>query len=470
MAQVNSIESEVMDPPARSNSFSELPLLAIVGLPNVGKSTLFNRLSGAKRAIVDKLPGVTRDRNYSEVKWRGRRFLLIDTGGFEPDPKTALKEQIQEQSRLAIEEADVIMMLFDANAGLSPLDREAVKLLRGVKKPVFFAVNKVDTKPKEKLLYEFFALGLSEIFPLSAEHGLGLSALMDRVVGAFPRRKENRAGGEGREQSLCLAIVGRPNVGKSTLVNRLLGYERSVVDPLPGTTRDALDSPLTWGKEQYTLVDTAGIRRKARITDRIERYSVVRALRSVDRGVLLIHLLDAPEGVTSQDAQILSYAHKRGKGVILVVNKWDTVSRVPAGTRGYSKQVYEKLPFIDFAPIVFISALTGLGIPRLMKLVLQVSLSQRRWIRTSTLNQVLHEVVRKHPPAPFRGREVKLYYATQTAICPPTFTIFVNYLKGISSNYERYLIHQLREAFEMQISPMSLVLRARRERRGVGRR
>ncbi len=469
MAQVNSIESEVMDPPARPNSFSQLPLLAIVGLPNVGKSTLFNRLSGAKRAIVDNLPGVTRDRNYSEVKWRGRRFLLIDTGGFEPDPKTALKEQIQEQSRLAIEEADVIMMLFDAKAGLSPLDREAVKLLRVVKKPVFFAANKVDTKPKEKLLYEFFALGLSEIFPLSAEHGLGLSALMDRVVGAFPRRAENRVGVEGGEQSLCLAIVGRPNVGKSTLVNRLLGYERSVVDSLPGTTRDALDSPLTWGKEQYTLVDTAGIRRKARITDRIERYSVVRALRSVDRGVLLIYLLDGLEGVTSQDAQILSYALRRGKGVILVVNKWDTIPRL-AGTRAYSKQVYEKLPFIDFAPIVFISALTGLGISRLMKLVQQVSLSQRRWIRTSTLNQVLHEVVRKHPPAPFRGREVKLYYATQTAICPPTFTIFVNYLKGISSNYERYLIHQLREALEMQISPMSLVLRARRERRGVGRR
>jgi len=458
-----------MDLPARPNSYSQLPLLAIVGLPNVGKSTLFNRLSGAKRAIVDNLPGVTRDRNYSEVKWRGRRFLLIDTGGFEPDPKTALNEQIQEQSRLAIEEADVIMMLFDAKAGLSPLDREAVKLLRVVKKPVFFAANKVDTKPKENLLYEFFALGLSEIFPLSAEHGLGLSALMDRVVGAFPRRAEKRVGAEGGEQSLCLAIVGRPNVGKSTLVNRLLGYERSVVDSLPGTTRDALDSPLIWGKEQYTLVDTAGIRRKARITDRIERYSVVRALRSVDRGVLLIYLLDGLEGVTSQDAQILSYALRRGKGVILVVNKWDTIPR-PASTRGYSKQVYEKLPFIDFAPIVFISALTGLGIPRLMKLVQQVSLSQRRWIRTSTLNQALHEVVRKHPSAPFRGREVKLYYATQTAICPPTFTIFVNYLKGISSNYERYLIHQLREALEMQISPMSLVLRARRERRGVGRR
>ena len=470
MVQLNSARYGVVEASARPTISSQLPLLAIVGRPNVGKSTLFNRLARARKAIVDNLPGVTRDRNYCEAKWRGRRFFLIDTGGFEPDPKTALKEQIQEQSRLAIEEADVIVLLFDARVGLVPPDRDVVKLLRRAKKPVLFAVNKVDTKPREDLLYEFYSLGLSEIFPLSAEHGLGLSALMDRVVGAFPNREGDEARGEEQEESSRLAIVGRPNVGKSTLVNRLLGYDRSVVDPLPGTTRDALECPLTWGEESYQLVDTAGIRRKARITDRIERYSVIRALRSVDRGDLLIHLLDGPEGVTGQDAQILGYALQRGKGLVLAVNKWDLVPRVPTGARGYGEQVFEKLPFIDFAPVVFISAHTGFGIPRLMRLVQQVSISQRRWIRTSTLNQALREVVRRHPPPPFRGREVKIYYTTQTAICPPTFTLFANFTEGISPNYERYLIHQLRAALEMEISPLRLVLRARREKRGVGRK
>ncbi len=470
MVQLISARIGMMEALARPNSSDQTLLLAIVGRPNVGKTTLFNRLSGARKAIVNNLPGVTRDRNYGEAKWRGRRFLLIDTGGFEPDPETALKEQIQEQSRLAIEEADVIVLLLDAKVGLSPLDREAVELLRRVKKPVLFAVNKVDTKPKEDLLYEFYSLGLSEIFPLSSEHGLGITELMDRVFGAFPRREGDEVQGEDRENSSRLAIVGRPNVGKSSLVNRLLGYGRSIVDPLPGTTRDPLDSPFHWGEESYTLVDTAGIRRKARITDQIERYSVIRALRSVDRGDVLIHLLDGPEGVTSQDAQILGYALQRGKGLVLAVNKWDLVPRVSAGAKAYGTQVNEKLPFIDFAPIVFISALTGFGIPKLMNLVQQVSKSQRRWIRTSILNQALRGVVRKHPPPIFRGREVKIYYATQTAICPPTFTLFANFTKGISPNYERYLIHQLRAALKMEITPLRLVLRARREQRGVGRK
>jgi GTP-binding protein len=470
MVQLNSARYGRMEALARPNSPDQPPLLAIVGRPNVGKSTLFNRLAGARKAIVNDLPGVTRDRNYGEAKWRGRRFLLIDTGGFEPDPKSELKEQIQEQSRLAIEEADVIVLLFDAKVGLSPLDREAVELLRRVKKPVLFAVNKVDTKSKEDLLYEFYSLGLSEIIPLSAEHGLGLSELMDRVFSSFPSKEGDGARGEDREKSSRLAIVGRPNVGKSSLVNRLLGYGRSVVDPLPGTTRDSLDSPLNWGEESYTLVDTAGIRRKARITDHIERYSVIRALRSVDRGDMLIHLLDGPEGVTGQDAQILAYVLQRGKGLVLAVNKWDLIPRVSAGAKGYGEQVYEKLPFIDFAPMVFISAVTGFGIPKLMKLVQQVSISQRRWIRTSTLNQALREVIRKHSPPTFRGREVKIYYATQTAICPPTFTLFANFTKGISPDYERYLIHQLRAALEMEITPLRLVLRARREKRGVGRK
>jgi len=376
--------------PERSPGF-----VAIVGRPNVGKSTLFNRLTGGKSAIVDNLPGVTRDRNYSEAKWRGKKFFLIDTGGFEADPNSALKKQIQEQSRLAIEEADVIVFLLDGKMGLNPLDREAVSLLRQVKKPVFFAVNKIDTKPKENLLYEFYALGLSEIFPLSAEHGLGISELMDRMMAALSGLDED--GIKKEASSSSLAIVGRPNVGKSTLVNRLLGYERSVVDPQPGTTRDALECPLTWKKEQYTLVDTAGIRRRARIADRIERYSVLRSLRSVDRGDVIIHLLDGPEGITSQDAQILAYTLQRGKGMVLAVNKWDLIPKDPKEHRNLSKPDNWKPEFLDFAPVVFISALTGYGLSELMKLVHQVSVVQQRWIRTSTLNQTLQEMVKTIP-------------------------------------------------------------------------
>ena len=456
---LDTIAEQALDrSPERSSGF-----VAIVGRPNVGKSTLFNRLTGGKTAIVDNFPGVTRDRNYGEAKWRGRNFFLIDTGGFEADPNSALKEQIQEQSRLAIEEADVIVFLLDGKLGLNPLDREAVSLLRRVKKPVFFAVNKIDTKPKENFLYEFYALGLSEIFPLSAEHGLGISELMDRMMAALSGLGEDETDEEA--PSSRLAIVGRPNVGKSTLVNRLLGYERSVVDPQPGTTRDALECPLTWKKEQYTLLDTAGIRRRARIADRIERYSVVRSLRSVDQGNVIIHLLDGPEGITSQDSQILAYTLERGKGMVLAVNKWDLIPKDPKGNRNLNKPDNWRPEFLDFAPVVFVSALTGYGLTELMKLVQQVSVAQQRWIRTSTLNQTLREMVRRHTPPQYRRREVKFYYGTQTDICPPTFTLFVNYVKGVPVSYERYLIHQLRSKLKLEHSPIRLLLRARRERR-----
>jgi GTP-binding protein len=433
----------------------------------VGKSTLFNRLTGGRKAIVDNLPGVTRDRNYGEAEWYGKRLLLIDTGGFEPDPETGLKKQIQEQSRLAIEEADVILFLFDGKTGLNPLDRDAVNLLRQVEKPVFFAVNKIDTQPKESHLYEFYALGLNEIFPLSAEHGLGVSELLDRIVEAFPASQNDGAEveEEERERPLSLAIVGRPNVGKSTLVNRLLGYERSVVDSVPGTTRDAVDSPFSLGEEEYTLVDTAGIRRKARIVDRIERYSVIRSLRSVDRGDLVIHLLDGPEGVTDQDAQILAYAFQRGKGLVLAVNKWDLVAQDQRETKTYSEEVYHKLSFLDFAPLVFISALGGYGIQRLMETVRRVALSYQRRIQTSTLNQALREVVKRHSPPLAQGREVKFFYATQTALRPPTFTLFVNSPTGVTPSYERYLVHRLRPILGLEGSPIRLILRARRDER-----
>ena len=454
-----------------------LPVLAIVGRPNVGKSSLFNRLTRERKAIVNNLPGVTRDRNYAEVEWYGRRFVLIDTGGFETNPEKGLKEQIQEQSRLAIEEADAILFLFDGKEGLNPLDEDAVKLLRQVQKPRFFAVNKIDTQPKEGHLYEFYALGLNEIFPLSAEHGLGLSELMDRIVETFPAGQE--AGESKEDQSeeqtkekleeeekarpLSIAIVGRPNVGKSSLVNRLLGYDRSVVDARPGTTRDAVDSPLQIGEELYTLVDTAGVRRKSRIVDQIERFSVIRSLRSVDRGDLIIHLLDGPEGVTDQDAQILAYAFQRGKAVVLAVNKWDLVDRDQGTMKSYSERVYRKLSFVNFAPLVYISALTGYGVEKMMETARKVASSYQRKVRTSKLNQVLQEIVKGHTHPLARGREVKFFYATQTGLRPPTFMLFVNSPKGVTTSYQRYLVHQLRLALRLKHSPIRLLLRGRRD-------
>jgi GTP-binding protein len=438
-----------------SNVIRRLPVLALVGRPNVGKSTLFNRLAGQRKAIVDDLPGVTRDRNYSEVEWYGQKFLLIDTGGFEPDSQTPLKKQVQEQTRLAIEEADVVLFLFDGKAGLNPLDRDAVNLLRKVNRPVLFAVNKIDTQAKTSALYEFFALGLKELFPLSAEHGLGLSELMDRIVDLFPpelkEQKEDAEDDEAKSpRPMALAIVGRPNVGKSTLVNRLLGYERSVVDAEPGTTRDAVYSPFTFGGERYTLVDTAGIRRKARIADRVERYSVIRSLRSVDRGDLVICLLDGPEGL------------------VLAVNKWDLAPQERRNLQSASEQIYRKLAFVDFAPLVFISALNGFGIEKMMEAAQKVVSSYQRRIQTSLLNQVLRDLFTTNPPPLARGRQVKFFYATQTASRPPTFTLFVNSPKGIASSYERYLIHQARPALGLQGSPIRLVLRARREEKVKG--
>ncbi|HEY2990855.1 MAG TPA: ribosome biogenesis GTPase Der [Candidatus Binatia bacterium] len=455
---------------ARSNSQpgQRLPVLALVGRPNVGKSTIFNRLAGPRKAIVDDFPGVTRDRNYGAAEWYGRKFLVIDTGGFETDADTPLKKQVQEQTRLAIEEADVILFIFDGKGGLHPLDHEAVNLLRKVTKPVVFAVNKIDTQAKENGLYEFYALGLSEILPLSAEHGLGLSEIMDRVIAAFPEElKETEAETDEEDETdattLALAVVGRPNVGKSTLVNRLLGYERSVVDAAPGTTRDALDSPFVFAGRSYTLIDTAGIRRKARIADQVERYSVVRSLGSIERGDLAIYLIDGPEGVTSQDAQILAYAAQRGKGLILAVNKWDLVTPERRDPRSYGEEVYYKLPFVDYAPLAFISAATGAGLPKMMAAVKSVAAAYQRRIPTSALNQALRAIFARNTPPLARGKPVKFFYATQVRSRPPTFALFVNFPEGIIASYERYLMHQLRDALGFEGAPIRLVIRGRRE-------
>ena len=449
--------SALKTPPARRS-----PVLAIVGRPNVGKSTLFNKLLGERKAIVDDSPGVTRDRNYGEAEWAGRKFQLIDTGGLDTDAEGGLEESIQKQSRLALREADVILFLFDGKGGLNPLDREAVGLLRKEDKPVLFAVNKIDSRQRADNLYEFYALGIDPLFSISAEHGLGISDLMDEVVQQFPNTEESDEKTE-EKAPLRISVVGRPNVGKSTLINRLLGFERSVVDSTPGTTRDALDTPFKLEGEPCLLVDTAGIRRKARINDRLERFSVSHSLRSVDRGDLVIHILDGVEGVTDQDAQILSYACQRGKALLLAVNKWDVVSKNGADVESYREEVYHQLSFLDFVPVTFISASTGYGVRRMLDTASGVLRAYGKKVSTSAMNQALQRIVRAHAAPLSQGKPVKFYYGTQTGTRPPTFTLFVNTPQAVPESYQRYLIHQLREHLALEYVPIRLVLRARRE-------
>lgn len=445
----------------------KLPILAIVGRPNVGKSTLFNRLVGERKAIVHDLPGVTRDRNYGAAEWSGKKFLLIDTGGLDSEAEDGLEQRIQEQSRTAISEADVILFLLDGKGGLNPIDQQAIKQLRKASKPVFFAVNKLDTLKKQDNLYEFYSLGLDRLYPVSAEHGVGLSDIMSEIVSLFPDEPEadDQAEQETPEEPLCIAIIGRPNVGKSTLTNRLLGFERSLVHSKPGTTRDALDTPFELNGLPCILVDTAGMRRKARIDDRVERFSVQRALRVVDRGDLVIHVIDAAEGVTDQDAQILAYAFQRGKALLLVINKWDLPAKDDKDVEAYREEVYYNLSFLEHVPVAFISAATGFGLKKMLDTAGRLLKAYQRKISTSALNQALQTIVKAHPAPLNHGRPVKFYYGTQTGTRPPTFTLFVNTPSAVGDGYRRYLIHQMRDSLGLEHTPIKLFLRARREQR-----
>jgi GTP-binding protein len=364
----------------------------------------------------------------------------------------------------------VIVFLFDGKGGLNPLDREAVRLLRKEDKPVLFAVNKIDSRQRADNLYEFYALGIDPLFSISAEHGLGIPDLMDEVIQRFPSAEESEEKTEEKPLPFRISVVGRPNVGKSTLINRLLGFERSVVDSLPGTTRDALDTPFKLEGEPCLLVDTAGIRRKARINDRVERFSVSHSLRSVDRGDLIIHILDGVEGVTDQDAQILSYTWQRGKALLLAVNKWDVVSKTGADVESYREEVYHQLSFLDFVPVIFISASTGYGVRKMLETAGGVLRAYGKKVSTSVINQALQQIVRAHAAPLAQGKPVKFYYGTQTGTRPPTFTLFVNTPQAVPESYRRYLIHQLRENLALEYAPIRIVLRARREQQTKSRR
>ena len=453
--------------PHRNGLERKLPILAIVGRPNVGKSTLFNRLVGERKAIVHDLPGVTRDRNYGAAEWSGKKFVLVDTGGLDSEAEAGLEERIQEQSRSAISEADVILFLLDGKGGLNPIDQQAINQLRKANKPLFYAVNKLDTLKKQDSLYEFYSLGLDRLYPLSAEHGTGVSDIMSDIVSVFPDEPEaaDQLEEEETEERLCIAIIGRPNVGKSTLTNRLLGFERSVVHSKPGTTRDALDTPFELNGLPCSLVDTAGMRRKARIDDRVERFSVQRALRVVDRGDLVIHVIDATQGVTDQDAQILAYAFQRGKALLLAINKWDLPAKDDKDVEDYRAEVYYNLSFLEHVPVAFISAVTGFGVRKMLDTAGRLLKAYQRKISTSALNQALQTIVKAHPAPLNQGRPVKFYYGTQTGTRPPTFTLFVNTPAAVGEGYRRYLVHQMRDSLGLEHTPIKLFLRARREER-----
>jgi len=431
------------------------PVIAIVGRPNVGKSTLFNRISGGKKAIVWDEPGVTRDRNYADVTWEEAVFTLIDTGGFEPVSKDRLFIQMREQCQVAMDQADAILFVMDGREGLTASDRDISDLLRRQPKPVFYVVNKIDGPKREENVFEFYGLGVEPIYSVSAEDGYGMNGLMEDVVTVLPKPVEEEASGGATR----VAVVGRPNVGKSSLINRFLGYERVLVDDVPGTTRDSIDTLFERNGKRYVVVDTAGIRRKSRISLRLEKYSIVEALRSIDRCDVALLMLDAKEEVTDQDARIGGFIREKGKGCVVVMNKWDLIEKDPETIIKFEERVQEHLKYLSYAPIVFISALTGQRVSKILDVVDRVAEEAKKRITTSLLNRHFGKWVEEVSPPLYKSRRVKLNYITQVSTAPPTFVISTNYPGGIHFSYERYLTNRIREAFGFEGVPIRLQFR-----------
>ncbi len=436
------------------------PIVAIVGRPNVGKSTLFNRLIQQRMAIIEDEPGITRDRIYGDTDWNGRGFTLIDTGGIEADPEGEMSRQVRRQAELAVQEADVVVFVLDTRTGLNPTDIEVADLLRRAKKPVIPCANKADNLRIEDQSLEFYRLGLGQPIAVSAVHGLGTGDLLDEIVRRLPEGKAEPIP-EDDEATIKVAVIGRPNVGKSSLVNKLLGQERVIVSDVPGTTRDAVDVPIHHNGRTYLLIDTAGMRRKAKIEEDVERYSVLRTLRAIDRAGVVLTLIDATSGVTDQDKRIAGYAHEAGKAHILVINKWDLIEKDDSTMREYDSRTRAELTFLDYAPRLFISAKTGQRVQRVLDLIDQVYSAASAKIATSDLNEVFGEAKLMAPPPSERGKRLKLYYATQAGTKPPVILCFVNDPELVQPSYRRYLENQLRDSFPLEGTPIRLVMKRR---------
>ena len=427
------------------------PIVAIVGRPNVGKSTLFNIFANSRISIVEDTPGVTRDRLYATAEWLDHEFMMVDTGGIEIMNADAIAVSIRQQAQIAIKEADVILFVCDARAGITTEDADVARLLRQSKKPIVLAVNKADSPKQEMNTFEFYNLGIGDPIAVSASNHLGLGDLLDAVVAKFPSDK--MAGDLEEEDEIKVALIGRPNVGKSSIFNALVGEERSIVSDVAGTTRDAIDTPVVRNGQKYLFIDTAGI----------EKYSVMRSLRAVDRSDVVLMVFDAVEGVTEQDKRIVGYAHEAGKAVILVVNKWDLYEKDNSSTLRYTETLRKELVFLQYAPVVFVSAVTKQRIHRLPEVISYVAEQNAMRIATSILNQVIEDAVAINPPPTEKGKRLKILYVTQVKIKPPTFVIFVNEPEIMHFSYQRYLENKLREAFGFEGTPIQMIIRGKNE-------
>ena len=439
------------------------PIVAIVGRPNVGKSTLFNRIasSGGMVAIVEDKPGVTRDRLYRDTEWLNTEFTLVDTGGVEfRDVTDTISQGVHLQAKLAIDEADVILFVVDAREGLVPVDEEVARVLRKANKSVILVSNKVEDFSADYDVYDFYKLGLGEPVMISAAHGKNIGDLLDRVIDLLP----DASGDEDiDEDTVKIAVIGRPNVGKSSIVNSILGVERVIVSDVAGTTRDAIDTYFEQGDQKYLLIDTAGMRKKGKINEPTERYSVIRSLRAVDRSDVVLMVIDAVSGVIEQDKKIAGYAHDGGRAIVIIVNKWDLVEKDDKTVLSYTEDIREQLGFMQYAPVVFVSALTRKRVPRILELVNYVAEQHAMRISTSNLNELIQEAILLNPPPSDKGKRLKILYGTQASVKPPTFIIFVNDTELMHFSYLRYLENQLRSSYGFEGTPIRMVVRQRKE-------
>lgn len=437
------------------------PTVAIIGKPNVGKSTFFNYIVGSRISIVEDTPGVTRDRVYAETNWRGRNFTVVDTAGIEPESDDTIISQMREQAKIAIDIADVILFLTDVKQGVTAADQEIAIMLKKSKKPVVLVCNKADNMSRDRNeIYEFYNLGMGEPYPVSAANALGIGDVLDALYENFPEKSDD----EDDDGRIKVAVIGKPNVGKSSLINKILGENRTIVSNIAGITRDAIDTEYENEYGKYVLIDTAGIRRKSKVSESIEKFSIMRTLLAIERADVCLMMIDANEGVTDQDAKIAGEAHEAGKGIIIVVNKWDEYEKETGTLEKYKKDIYAKLSYLSYAPVIFISAKTGQRVDKLFNMINNVAEQNAMRVSTATLNQVINEAIAIVQPPTDKGKRLKILYGTQVSTKPPTFVIFVNNKELFHFSYERYLVNQIRKEFGLEGTPVRIIAREKGEK------